>query len=137
MPADAVPPSATHPPVRVLVAEDNDDLRRVLAVIVDAEPDLRCVGSVARPDEVLPAARESRPDVVVLDLLLDGGSSLHVIRELHAELPRAQVVMHSGYGSDITERETRRRGAAAFVVKTGDYDALLGAIRSAAQRARD
>jgi hypothetical protein len=41
--------------------------------------------------------------------------------------------MYSGYGSDVTERESRRRGAAAFVVKTGDFEPLLAAIRRVAR----
>lgn len=115
--------------IRVLVAEDNDDLRRILSASLDAEPDLECVGRVATPDQVLPLAREVVPDVVVLDLLLEGGSSLHVIRELKTLLPAARVVMYSGYGSDVTERESRRRGACAFVVKSGDLQPLLDTIR--------
>lgn len=115
--------------IRVLVAEDNDDLRRVLEGLIDAEPDLECVGRVACPDQVLPLAREVVPHVVVLDLLLEGGSSMHVIRELKGALPAAHVVMYSGYGSDVTERESKRRGASAFVVKSGDFEPLLAAIR--------
>jgi two-component system response regulator DesR len=118
--------------IRVLLAEDNDDLRRALTGLVDAETDMECVGSVASPDQVLPLARERVPHVVVLDLLLEGGSSMHVIRELKTVLPRAQVVMYSGYGSEVTERESKRRGAAAFVVKTGDFEALFAAIRRVA-----
>jgi two-component system response regulator DesR len=115
--------------IRVLVAEDNDDLRRVLASLIDVEPDMACVGSVASPDQVMHVAREVRPHVVVLDLLLEGGSSMHVIRELKTAVPGARVVMYSGYGSDVTERESRRRGAAAFVVKSGDFEPLLATIR--------
>jgi two-component system response regulator DesR len=118
--------------IRVLLAEDNDDLRRALTGLVDAEADMECVGSVASPDQVLPLAREVMPHIVVLDLLLEGGSSMHVIRELKTVLPQAQVVMYSGYGSEITERESKRRGAAAFVVKTGDFEALFAAIRRVA-----
>jgi two-component system response regulator DesR len=115
--------------IRVLIAEDNDDLRRVLSGLIDGETDMECVGRVASPDEVLPLARDVRPHVVVLDLLLEGGSSMHLIRELKGVLPDSQVVMYSGYGSDVTERESKRRGAAAFVVKTGDFEPLLAAIR--------
>ena len=125
--------TALAAPIRVLVAEDNDDLRRVLAALFDGEPDLECVGRVASPEQVLPLAREVQPDVVVLDLLLEGGTSMHVIRELQSAVPRARVVMYSGYGSDITARESKRRGAAAFVVKSGDFDTLLATIRQVAR----
>lgn len=115
--------------IRVLLAEDNDDLRTVLAALIDGEPDMRCVGAVATPDAVPPLARDVRPHVVILDLLLQGGSSLHLIRVLQSALPGVRVVMYSGYGSDVTEREARRRGAAAFVVKSADLEPLLAAVR--------
>jgi two-component system response regulator DesR len=121
--------SAASPRIRVLVAEDNDDLRGVLAGLIDTESDLECVGRVASPEQVVPLARTCTPDVVVLDLLLEGGSSMHVIRELKAAVPAARVVMYSGYGSEVTERESKRRGASAFVVKSGDFEPLLAAIR--------
>lgn len=115
--------------MRVLVAEDNPNLRNVLAALLDGEPDLRCVGVVGTPDEVLPLARSTQPHVVVLDLLLEGGSSLHLIRMLQQALPPVRIVMYSGYGSDVTAREALRRGAAEFVVKSADVEPLLAAVR--------
>lgn len=135
MPGTPVAPQAPDggPPgdarIRVLVAEDNADLRRVLATLLDGEPDLRCVGVAGTPDDVLPLARESQPHVVVLDLLLEGGSSLHLIRGLRTALPGVRIVMYSGYGSDVTAREALRRGAAEFVVKSADVEPLLAAVR--------
>lgn len=122
-------PEAQDSRIRVLVAEDNGDLRQLLALLFDAEPDMRCVGACATPDEVLPRARETQPHVVVLDLLLEGGSSLHLIRGLQGVAPGLQVVMYSGHRSDVTEREARRRGAADFVVKSADVQPLLAAVR--------
>lgn len=120
--------------LRILVAEDNADLRAVLAALLDGENDLCCVGIAGTPDDVLPLARETRPHVVVLDLLLEGGSSLHLIRGLRTALPDVQIVMYSGYGSDVTAREALRRGAAEFVVKSADVEPLLAAVRRVGRR---
>lgn len=135
----AAPPTPADVPaedsrIRVLVAEDNADLRTVLRAVLDGEPDLRCVGAIGTPDEVLPLARSTQPHVVVLDLLLEGGSSLHLIRMLQTALPGVRIVMYSGYGSDVTAREALRRGAAEFVVKSADVEPLLAAVRRIGRR---
>lgn len=116
-------------PLRVLVAEDSNDLRRVLARLIDAEPDLECVGTLAVPERLLETTRVLRPDVLVLDLVLEGGSALHLIRALRDEHPRLRIILHSGYVGSVVLAEARRRGATACVAKGGDHRLLMDAIR--------
>lgn len=115
--------------LRVLIAEDSNDLRRVLAMLIDAEPDLECVGTVAVPERLLATTRELEPDVLVLDLVLEGGSALHLIRALRDEHPRLRIILHSGYVGSVVLAEARRRGATACVAKGADYRDLMDAIR--------
>lgn len=122
--------SASIVPIRVLIAEDHDDLRRMLSAVVSAEPDMTCVAAVGSTEQVVRAARESRPDVAVLDLSLDDGSSLHLIRELQEAAPNVKVMMYSGHRGDAIARESLRRGALAYVVKSDDSAVLLEKIRS-------
>ena len=75
--------------MRVLIAENHPDLSEVMSRIIDAEPDMRCVGRIASANEVLSKARDSSADALVLDLSLHGGSGLQLIEELAAELPGA------------------------------------------------
>lgn len=114
---------------RVLIAEDDDDLRHVLARVIDAEPDLRCVGSVAVPEQIAEAVARLQPDVLVLDLVLEGGTSMHLIRRLRADYRDLRIVLHSGYVGSVVLSEARRRGATACVAKGDDYDHLIDAIR--------
>lgn len=114
---------------RVLIAEDDDDLRNVLARIVDAEPDLRFVGSVAVPEQLEDAVARLGPDVLVLDLVLEGGTSLHLIGRLHVAHPALRIVLYSGYVGSVVLTEVRKRGAAACVAKGDDYEHLLDAVR--------
>src|SRR3954468_12254041 len=68
-------------PLRVLIAEDNADLRDLLVTLVSAEPDLRCVGTADDVDAVIVACTaEHKADVLVLDLELQGRSSIDVLR---------------------------------------------------------
>jgi DNA-binding NarL/FixJ family response regulator len=114
---------------RVLIAEDSDDLREVLVRVIDAEPDLECVGAVAAPERIAATVAALAPDVLVLDLVLEGGSSLHLIRRLRTAHPDLRIILYSGYVGSVVLAEARKRGATACVAKGDDYEYLLDAIR--------
>lgn len=118
-------------PLRILIAEDHDELRRRLAETIDAQPDMLCVGCVAAAEQVVRAATLAAADVIVLDLMLEGGNALHLIREVKATLPDSRVIVHSGYSGDVLAGEAKRRGACGYVTKSGAVDALLIEIRAA------
>ena len=60
----------TQPPLRVLIAENHQDLSDIMSQLIDTEPDMRCVGQVAEASDVLAAARRTGADALVLDLTL-------------------------------------------------------------------
>jgi two-component system, NarL family, response regulator DesR len=115
--------------LRVLIAENHRDLSEVMATIIDGEPDMRCVGQVSNADEVVAAARQHDAEVVVLDLMLKGGSGMNLIENLIAEKPGLRIVVFSGLANDELVRETLHRGAAAFVTKGCDLNVLLNELR--------
>lgn len=123
--------------LRVMIAEDHDDLRVVLRNLVEGESDLVCVGAIGSAEQIVPLARDTRPDVLVLDLLLDAGSSLSVIRELRRETPKTRIILYSGYISDTVEREAHDRGAASCVSKGVPLERLLAEIRRQGLRGAD
>ncbi len=93
---------------------------------------MRCVGQVTSVAEVSRAAREASADALVLDLSLQGGSSLALIEELRAAMPGLRIVVFSGLANaEEAAREIKRRGAAEFVSKGCDFSVLLEALRRA------
>ncbi len=117
-------------PLRVLIAENHRDLSDVMSQLIDTEPGMQCVGQVSNAADVLPAARNASADVLILDLMLQGGSGLPLLEELTSELPDLRVIIFSGLAnSDEVAREVKRRGAAAFVTKGCDFQVLLDALR--------
>jgi two-component system response regulator DesR len=119
-------------PLRVLIAENHRDLSDVMSQLIDTEPDMQCVGQVSDAAEVLPAARSASADVLILDLMLQGGSGLPLVEELTHAMPDLRVIIFSGLAnSDEVSREVKRRGAAAFVTKGSDFQVLLDALRPA------
>lgn len=116
-------------PIRVLVAEDNDDLRDLLVTIISAETDLACVGTAKDVDAVLAGTREKSVDVLVLDLELQGRSSIDLLRTVRKEGRKISIIVFSGHSHPEMIRHTLAAGADAYVPKSGDYELLLDAIR--------
>lgn len=119
----------TAPPLRVLVAEDNDDLRELLVTIISAEPDLNCIGSAKDVDSVLQSTREQKVDVLVLDLELQGRSSIELLKTVRRDGNTVSIIVFSGHSHPEMIRHTLAAGADAYVPKSGDYELLLEAIR--------
>jgi DNA-binding NarL/FixJ family response regulator len=119
----------TAAPLRVLVAEDNDDLRELLVTIISAEPDLRCVGTATDVDTVLTSTHEQKADVLVLDLELQGRSSIDLLKTVRKNGSKIGIVVFSGHSHPEMIRHTLAAGADAYVPKSGDYELLLDAIR--------
>jgi DNA-binding NarL/FixJ family response regulator len=117
------------PPLRVLVAEDNDDLRALLVTLISAEPDLECVGTANDVDTVLAGTREHQADVLVLDLELQGRSSIDLLKTVRKNGSQMTIVVFSGHSHPEMIRHTLAAGADAYVPKSGDFERLLDAIR--------
>jgi len=119
--------------IRVVVAEDNDDLRAVMEPLINSEADMRCVASTAHGEEVGPLITQHDADVAVLDIQLRDGSVLARLPGLRENHP-ARFIIHSGHSNPELKRRAMEAGAAAFVLKSGDIDELIAAIRSVANR---
>jgi two-component system response regulator DesR len=117
------------PPLRVLIAEDNADLRELLVTLISAEPDLKCVGTAEDVDTVLTSTAEHKADVLVLDLELQGRSSIDLLRTVRSSGSKMTIVVFSGHAHPEMIRHTLAAGADAYIPKSGDYELLLDAIR--------
>ena len=119
------------PVVRVIVAEDNDDLRAVLPPLIEETSDLCCVATTASLGEVGPLIERHQAHVAVLDIELHGGSVLKLLPSLCKQFPATKFVIHSGHSNTEVIRRVHEAGAAAYVLKSGDLDDLIAAIRGA------
>jgi two-component system response regulator DesR len=118
------------PPIRILVAEDNEDLRDLLVTLISAEPDMKCVGTATDVDAVIAAcAGESKADVLVLDLELQGRSSIDVLKTVRSNGSKITIIVFSGHSHPEMIRHTLAAGADAYVPKSGDFELLFDAIR--------
>jgi two-component system response regulator NreC len=119
--------------IRVLLADDHAVLRAGVRLLVDAQPDLTVVAEAADGESAIEKARETSPDVVVLDLTMPHTEPLATIREL-VQLGTRVVVLTMHDDSAYTE-SALAAGALGYVVKRAADVELLAAIR-AVQRGR-
>jgi DNA-binding NarL/FixJ family response regulator len=122
--------------LRLVIGENNADLAVTLTLLLNAEPDIRCVATVSSTTAVLGALEAHSPNAFVLDLSLDDGSSLPLIATLRARAPRAVIVVYTGHKNQMLDEHCLRCGADAVVLKSGDIDTLTAALRQAALHPR-
>jgi DNA-binding NarL/FixJ family response regulator len=120
---------AARPAARVLVA-DARSLGTELERALEGDAELLCIGRVDRPSEVVGEARRLRPDVVLLGHVFGGAATLHVVGQLTLQQPGVCVLVLSEVASEMFARESLRRGAAGFLVHSGDLRTLLPRIRA-------
>jgi DNA-binding NarL/FixJ family response regulator len=128
---DSIDPDA--PPLRVLVADDEPDVRLLLRLAL-RNHDVVVTGEVADGHEVLKACAEDPPDAVVLDLLMPRMNGFEVIPELRRTHPEVGIVAYSAVAGDFVRREMARLGI-RLVLKSGDPTPLVAALRQAAREA--
>jgi len=115
--------------IRVLLADDQALVRGALAAMLGLEPDIEVVAQVSAADEVLPAARETRPDVALLDVQMPGRDGITAAAELHRELPTCRIVVCTTFGRPGYLSRAMAAGAAGFVVKDAPPEQLVDAVR--------
>lgn len=118
--------------IGVLVAEDNGDLRDAVCALIESEPGMYVRAAVGNVGQLLAAARAEPAQVLVLDLDLDGQSSVAALRELRRAQPLLGVVVHSGHDLAVLAATTDGIERCEYVMKSGDATELLLAIRRAA-----
>lgn len=104
-------------PFRVIVADDNGDVREILGTTLRRSGRFEVVAEVADVEGVEAAAAELQPDLVLLDLAMPGGGGLDALPRLREAAPAARVVVVSGFPSDRLGAIARERGAVGYVQK--------------------
>jgi DNA-binding NarL/FixJ family response regulator len=117
-------------PIRVLIADDHPVVRQGLRTFLGVQDDIQVVGEAADAARTVALAEELKPDIVLLDLNMPGGGGLPALAEIRArDLPSRVLVLTS-----MTERGhvvlAVRAGAAGYLYKDVDPQALVQAIRA-------
>jgi DNA-binding NarL/FixJ family response regulator len=122
---------ASEGSIKVYLCDDVAELRALLRVVVEADG-MRVVGEAGDAPTMLAEIAAADPDVVVLDLSLPGMDGLEAIPLVHEAVPRARIVVFSGYGSEQMAAAALDQKATRYVEKGSDLDGLCAAVREVA-----
>jgi len=122
--------------IRVLIVDDHAVVRAGLKLLVDAEDDLEAVGEAGSAREAVFEARTTKPDVVLMDVMMPEQSGLKVVPQLVKEHPEATVLVLSMQDDPRYVREAFEAGASGYVLKEAADAELVAAIRDVAAGGR-
>ncbi|MDX3093893.1 response regulator transcription factor [Streptomyces sp. ME01-24h] len=117
-------------PIRVLVVDDHQVVRRGLRTFLEVQPDIEVVGEAGDGEEGVERAGELAPDVILMDVRMPGVDGIEALRRLRDNGSKARVLVVTSFTEQRTVVPALRAGAAGYVYKNVDPDALAGAIRS-------
>jgi two-component system response regulator NreC len=122
----------TAPPtVRIALADDHEVVRSGLRLVLEGEHDMEIVAEAADVESATRMVLGHKPDVLVLDLNMPGGSSLPAIPQMLAASPGTAVVVLTMQEDPAFAREALRAGALGYVLKEAASTELVQAIRLA------
>jgi DNA-binding NarL/FixJ family response regulator len=123
--------TSTTAPVRVLLVDDQHLVRSGFRMILSVADDIEVVGEAADGGAAVRQARALRPDVVLMDVQMPGVDGIEATRQLVAE-SLGRVVMLTTFDRDDYLFDALDAGAAGFLLKNSEAEALVGAVRAAA-----
>lgn len=118
------------PRKRVVIVDDDGAQRLILKAVVGSM-DCDVVGEGATGDDAVALFREHRPDLMLLDVMLEGKSGPEALREIRAEFQSAVVVILTASGDLDTVQECIRYGAARYILKDGSVPRLRAKLGEA------
>ncbi|GAA2304577.1 response regulator transcription factor [Streptomyces kunmingensis] len=119
-------------PIRILLLDDHEVVRRGLRDLLGAEPDMEVVGEAATAAQALARGPALRPDVAVLDVRLPDGDGITICRELRGLLPELSCLMLTSFDDDDALLDAIMAGAAGYVLKQIKGSDLVSAVRTVA-----
>jgi DNA-binding NarL/FixJ family response regulator len=117
--------------LRILIVDDNADIRVLVTFVMSRDPTFVLVGEAENGESALAFARQHRPDVVVMDLLMPSVGGLEATRQIKHESPGTKVLVLTSLNDDQTISAAFVNGADFFLDKRDIATRLVPAIRAA------
>jgi DNA-binding NarL/FixJ family response regulator len=110
--------------IRILAVDDHALLRKGLAAVVNAEPDMKLVAEASNGEEAIEKFRLHRPDVTLMDLQMPGLNGIEAMNRILTEFPDARIIVLTTYGGDAQVKRALRAGARAYILKGHDRELI-------------
>lgn len=124
---------AQRRPRKVFVVDDHDGIRLSFEIILAGQDDLEYCGGVKEYFDALPEIKRRRPDLVLVDLKLDGRGGIELTKEILRLFPGTAVLIYSGYDEERYGVRAYRAGAHGFLEKGAGLEETRAVIRTVLQ----
>ena len=118
--------------IRILVADDHALLRVGLNTMLNTQPDMTVVGEAGNGRDAVSRARELKPDIVIMDLMMPKVDGAEATRQITEAFPGTKVILLTSYGTSSELTRAMANGAVGAQMKGSPIDTLLKAIRTVA-----
>src|SRR3954464_11543531 len=115
--------------IRIMLADDHTLFRQGIRTLISAEPDMEVVGEAPNGGGAVEKANEARPDVVLMDIGMQGLSSFEAARQIRKNRPETKVLFLTMYDDEDYLVQCLEAGAAGYVLKDTPAPQLLAAVR--------
>lgn len=119
------------PSIRILIADDQALIREGLRGLLDLQPEFNVIGEAATSAEAVQLARQLKPDITLLDLMMPDTTGLEALSAILEENPSARVIILTGLMEGETVLRAVQHGAAGYLLKTASTSELVSGIRAA------
>ncbi|MCW2827125.1 MAG: LuxR family transcriptional regulator [Marmoricola sp.] len=118
--------------LRILLADDHPVVRTGLRTLIETIDDLEVVGEAADGEEAVHEALALLPDVVLMDVRMEGVDGVEATRRIRAAVPETAVLMLTMYDDDATVFTAMQAGARGYLLKGAGQDEIVNAVRAVA-----
>lgn len=124
--------SDSAPPIRLAIAEDHRVVADALATMLGFDDDIEIVGIVSTGGDIVALDEAMAPDIILMDVALEGLNGIEATRQILAQRPDAKIVVLTMHDDADTVTGAMAAGAVAFLPKNATRTELLAAVKSVA-----
>jgi len=117
-------------PIRVMLVDDHEVLRRGVRALLEGAGDIIVCGEAGGVADAIATAQSSQPEVVLMDVRLADGSGIEATREIRSLRPDVRVLMLTSFGDAEAVLASIMAGASGYVLKEIKGDSLIEAVRT-------
>lgn len=123
------PKLSNKPKTNILLVDDHPIVRRGIADLLMAEPDLTVSGEAGTMQEAMAEVARLKPDLMIVDVSLDGNNGIELMKNLTSRWETLPIIAYSMHDEAIYAERALRAGAKGYVMKGSDASSLIKAVR--------
>jgi DNA-binding NarL/FixJ family response regulator len=113
---------------RVVLVEDDQEIRNSFSLIVNSSPKFVVVNGYASGEEAISSLQKDKPEIVLMDIELPGMNGIQATKTIKDKMPTADIIMVTVYEDSDLVFEALKAGASGYITKSANYMELLSAL---------